>query len=508
MSEKVYYNQVEMIAGKGIGVKMPRTAIIPVVNDPEYGLNAGAVSAGVISTKPLQVIFGVKSWDSKLTYHDAKEFVVAVPRRDQIDNMWVTACSVPKGINEIELAGWTELPSRQIGTPGIAECPLNLECKKAHMIQLKQPMRLIIIGDVVGVSIDTDLLDLSRSEVVRKFPMHEATDNRYTRLYGPSVLSGELIPSAEPPQPFMKKEGAKTFVSKADLYNPEYEAVLMNAIFPMPSYILVSLDEGGNANGFPVSGGLLMAAPVSVQVPILKNSFSYKNIKRTGEFVYSIPLRHQISNFEKLEKNLPDGFKVSGLTLERPNQVKTPGIKECVVNVDCKVWHLDDVPGTDYAIIVADRVGMSIDREHSEYASEMDLYCQYPYAVMDRGMVRKWGFHDTNNLTVKPLPSWGSRYHGGWWTGPEQYQAGMQFWLLELVMSGYLSEEEYFKIRHWMGMFRREGYQAPEPLWSELKKKLTTVLKMMVWAHRDYDKWREVHDYLAQFASEGRWWAP
>ena len=180
MSEKLHYNQVEMTAGRGIGVRMPRTAIIPVVDDPEYGLNAGAVSAGVISVKPLQVIFGVKSWDSKLTYHDAKEFVVAVPRRDQIDNMWVTACSVPKGINEIELAGWTELPSRQIGTPGITECPLNLECKKAHMIQLKQPMRLIIIGDVVGVSIDTDLLDLSRSEVVRKFPMHEATDNRYT----------------------------------------------------------------------------------------------------------------------------------------------------------------------------------------------------------------------------------------------------------------------------------------------------------------------------------------
>jgi hypothetical protein len=31
---------------------------------------------------------------------------------------------------------------------------------------------------------------------------------------------------------------------------------------------------------------------------------------------------------------------------------------------------------------------------------------------------------------------------------------------------------------------------------------------MMVWAHRDYDQWQRVHEYLAKFTYEGRWWSP
>jgi flavin reductase (DIM6/NTAB) family NADH-FMN oxidoreductase RutF len=507
--DKVYFNEVDMVTSPNVGAaRMPRTAIIPVVNDPDYGLNAGPVSAGVVSLKPLQIIFGVKSPNSQATYHDVDEFVVAVPKRDQINHMWVMACSVPKGINEIELAGWTELPSQAINTPGIREVPLNLECRKQHLIQLKAPQRCILIGDVVGVSIDRDLLELSRSDVLKQYPMHEATNNRYTDLYGPSVLSGELIPAAEPAQASQKEGGEKRFVSKADLYRPEEQAVLMNAIFPRPSYIVMSLDEEGAATGLPVSGGLLMSARPAVQIPIPKDSATYANIQRTGEFVYAIPLRSQIGSFERMEAQGPAGFDAADFTLLAPNQIRTPGIQECAINVDCRVHRVEDVPGTDYAVVVGGRVGLSLDKYILEYSNLMEVYCQYPYAVMDRGMVRKWGFHDSRNLTVRPLPSWGSRYHGGWWTGPEQYQAGLHFWLLELLQAAYISEEEFFKIRRWLAWFRREGFPAPEPLWSELKGRLTAVLKMMVWAHRDYDQWQRVHEYLAKFTYEGRWWSP
>jgi len=512
--EKIQLNEVEMVT-KGstsqVGAtRMPRTAVIPVVNDPKYGLNAGAVSAGVVNLDPLHVLFGVKSPASKLTYHKATEFVVALPRRDQIDHMWVTACSVPVGINEIELAGWTELPSQVIATPGIKEVPLNLECKKVHMIQLDEPLRCILIGEVVGVSIDTHLLTLPRSEVIKQFPMHEATSNPYTGIYGPSVLSGELVPLAEQPQVDVEKrgDGEKTFVKASDLYKPENQAVAMNAIFPRPSYILITLDEKGHPNGLLTSGGLMMSARPGVQISVPKNSYSYENIKRTGEFVYAITTRDLLENFEAMENNTPDGFEAAGFSFLKPNQIKVLGLAECPVNVDCKVLRFEDVPGTNYAVVVAKRVGVSIDKEIANMPNMMDLYSKYLYAVVDRGMKRKWGFHDRENLTVRPLPSWGSRYHGGWWTGPEQYQAGFNLWLLELVQAGYISDEEFFKIRLWVSWFRREGFPAPEPLWSELRQRLTRVLKMMVWAHRDYDKWHKVHQYLAKFTYQGSWKSP
>ncbi|MBN1687390.1 MAG: flavin reductase [Spirochaetales bacterium] len=511
--EKAQVSQVDMVtkshSPQVSAARMPRTAIIPVVNDPKYGLNAGAVSAGVVSLKPLHVLFGVKSPDSKLTYHKAEEFVVAVPKKSQINHLWVTACSVPAGINEIELAGWNELPSQVISTPGIREVPLNLECRKAHTIQLDEPQRCIVIGEVVGVSIDTDLLSRSRSDVVSQYPMHEATDNPHTGLYGPSVLSGEIVPAPDPPRtgPGKGDENGKTFVRGAELFRSQNDAVAMNAVFPMPAYILVTLDEKGRPNALPAYGGLMMSARPSVQIPVAKDSYTYANLKRTGEFVQAITTRELMENYEAMEKNTPDGFKASGFSLLNPDTIRTPGLAECRVNVYCRVLRIEDVPGADYAVVIAERVGASVDSEILELPNIMPLYSEYMYAVMDRGMKRKWGFHDKKNLSVRPLPSWGSRYHGGWWTGPEQYQAGFNFWLFELVQAGYMTEEEFFKIRLWIGWFRREGFPAPEPLWSELKDRLTRVLKMMVWAHRNDSKWHEVHEYLAQFAGE-RWWSP
>ena len=53
--EKIRLNAVEMVkntnAPKFGATRMPRTAIIPVIDDPTYGVNAGAVSAGVLLTR-------------------------------------------------------------------------------------------------------------------------------------------------------------------------------------------------------------------------------------------------------------------------------------------------------------------------------------------------------------------------------------------------------------------------------------------------------------------------
>jgi len=167
--EKIRFTEIELVQNdKGSNCarasKMPRTAVIPVVRDKKTNyINASPYSGGVISLKPYQVFFGIKSWDSKFTFREADEFVIAVPSRSQIHQMWVMACSVPHGINEIDLAGWTEMKSVEVSTPGIAECPLNLECKKVIHIQLGEFLRDIVVGEVVGISIDTNLLNLKRA---------------------------------------------------------------------------------------------------------------------------------------------------------------------------------------------------------------------------------------------------------------------------------------------------------------------------------------------------------
>jgi flavin reductase (DIM6/NTAB) family NADH-FMN oxidoreductase RutF len=375
-------------------------------------------------------------------------------------------------------------------------------------IQLPQPLRAIIIADVVGISINSDLLEKSRSDVVKEFPMHEANiENPDTGLYGPSILSGELVGSSVKAarKKRSKKKGDKTFISRDAFYRAENQDVLMNAVWPRPSYIVVVNDENERTYALPVAGGLLMNNRPTIQIPLAKDSTIHRNIIRSGEFVVSIPFRKQLDKFEALEKNLHTGYEDAGFSLLKGNQISTPGLKECPVNIDCKVFSIEKIPGNDLVLVLGRKVGLSIDQEVLQYKDYMEAYSQFLYAVMDKGMVRKWGFHDIKNLSVKPLPSWGSRLHGGYWTGPEQYQAGMQFWLAGLVESKYISEEDYFKMRRWIAWWRNEGFWAPEPLRSELRKRLTSVLKMMLWAHRDKKKWKEIHDFFESYPYEGKW---
>ncbi len=502
--------------------KMPRTAVIPVVRNSKTGyLNAAPYSGGVAKTKPLQILFGPKSPHAIRDFKEAEEFCAAIPMRNQIDHVWVMALEVPHGINEIELAGWHTLPSKNIETPGIEECPLNLECKKIFFGQLPPPWRAIVISEVVGASIDSDLLDLSRAEVVRLFPMHEAGSHPDTGLYGPSVLSGEMIPPAElvSPQPLTrgKTRSKKTYVTCSDLYKPENDRVLMNAIWPRPSYILMTIDEKNDVSALPISGGSLQSTEPAVQIPVPKDSHSYRDIRRSKEFVVSVPDRPLIDNFERLIKTSGD-IKAAGFSLLKPNMLKIPGISECPVTMDCKAVMLEDVPGTDYAILVGRKIGVVLDkeittrldpklhplRERLIYMNK--VYGSYIYAVMDRGMVRKWGFHDENNLSVRPLPSWGSRYTGGWW-GPGP---ALNYWLIELCDEGLISKREYYKIRHTLRLWN-DGTGIPHlaefvdaKLKKELREHLTNLLRMMAWAHRDQEKWDQVHEYLCTFPEEPR----
>ena len=509
---KKYFDSNDMVTKERqnctAAAKMPRPGVIVVVRDKETGyINAAPYSGGVLSIKPFQIVFGVKSWDAKFTYKDADEFVVSIPKKSQIDHMWVMACSVPHGINEIEIANWNELPSKQINTPGIKECPINLECKTAHFIQLKQPLRAIIVADVIGINMDASLLNMRRSEAIKQIPIFEASWNTYTGLYGPSVLDGEMLgyieTNSKSRNELLTEENndEKVYISRNEFYYEKNQNILSNAIWPMPSYVLCSTDEVNRLCGSPVTGGLLMSARPAIQVPVLKDSIPYKNIKRNNEFVLSIPVRSQITSFEELIDN-PNNIKAAGLTALKKNQINTPGIMEYPVNIDCKVVRFDDIPGSDYSLLIGEKVGISVDNEILEYKDMMDLYSQFLYSVRDKEMKRRWSFHDKNNLSVKPLPSWGSRYYGGWLLVPENFQYGMYYWLIELVESAYLSKAEFDQIRIWLTWWRREGYLAPEDLRSELKQRLTTLFKMMVWAHRDFDKWHKIKEYLAQFPLE------
>ncbi len=54
---------------------------------------------------------------------------MALPGPDLVRQTWICAVPMPRGFCEGEAAGLTLLPSHVVSVPGIAECPVNLECR-------------------------------------------------------------------------------------------------------------------------------------------------------------------------------------------------------------------------------------------------------------------------------------------------------------------------------------------------------------------------------------------
>lgn len=123
-----------------------------------------------ISSAPPYVMFAVGSKDTKGTPKDTlrnvqqvPEFVVNVASWEQREVLNQTSAEYAADINEFEKTGLTEIASRIVQPPRIAEAKAALECRVYRIIELPSPPdgrnRHMIIGEVVGIHISDDVIE-------------------------------------------------------------------------------------------------------------------------------------------------------------------------------------------------------------------------------------------------------------------------------------------------------------------------------------------------------------
>ena len=496
--------------------KCPRTACVTVIRDSELGyLNAGVYSGGVISIDPWLIVFGVKSWDAKTAFEDVQEFTVNLTAKGQVNDLYIFGNSIPHGISEIDVAGFTEFKLPGCDTPAVKELPVNLKCKVRKLIKLGHALRNIVVAEVTGLAINANLLDMTRAEVANTLPLHEAVlIHPYTHKYPPGGYApGNLGPvlrgagGTPSGHKFTPDENGKVYIYKEQFYTAPFNDVFVRAFFPRPNTFIMSNNEDGSTRARHLCGGLLMHSPPAVQVPLRKDEVTLENIRRTGVFTVAYPVVEVEKEFLALRDKKDGCLDGTGFSLEKnTGNGPVPGIKECPVNMECKVISINDIPDSDYVLILANKVGLYAEKDLADIAPVDGLVSYFPrmiYSVLDSGMTEQFASMAEFN-PVLPLPTYGSRHSGLWFTGPEMWQSGYTSWLLELLLSGYIYEKEYYQIRKWMADFRYEGHFSPDPLRTECRNNLTEALRMMVRAHRDYDKWRAIHEFFDKFEYSGQ----
>lgn len=108
---------------------------------------------GICCSKPPCVNISLR----KATYTyasitDKQAFTVNIPSEDYIKEADYCGIVSGKDVNKFAVAGLTPVRSEQVEAPYVAECPLILECKVLHAIEIG--LHTQFVGEIVDVKVD------------------------------------------------------------------------------------------------------------------------------------------------------------------------------------------------------------------------------------------------------------------------------------------------------------------------------------------------------------------
>lgn len=137
-----------------VGTVTPRPIALVTTLGPD-GPNAAPFSFfNAVGSDPAMLMFSVgdrsgQAKDTVRNIRETPEFVVHIVSDAIKDKMNICAVDYPFGVNELEKAGFTALPSRKVKPPYIAEAPVALECRLMQIVELGRKPYHVVFGEVV-----------------------------------------------------------------------------------------------------------------------------------------------------------------------------------------------------------------------------------------------------------------------------------------------------------------------------------------------------------------------
>ena len=115
-------------------------------------------ASSICSSNPPTVGVAIGTAQYSLTLiEQTQDFGVNIPCADQLAQTDYCGSHSGRTMNKFEAAGLTPMPSTQITSPLIEECPVSMECKLVDTVNLGNHDWLI--GEIVAVHVDDAVLD-------------------------------------------------------------------------------------------------------------------------------------------------------------------------------------------------------------------------------------------------------------------------------------------------------------------------------------------------------------
>jgi flavin reductase (DIM6/NTAB) family NADH-FMN oxidoreductase RutF len=133
-------------------------------------------------------------------------------------------------------------------------------------------------------------------------------------------------------------------------------------VFPRPVALVSMRTEKGD-NIITLSWvGVVCSSPPVIAMGIRKNRHSYEMIMESGEFVVNIPDADKVREADfcgTRSGSDTDKFKKTGFTKGKGKVVKAPLIKECPINMECKL--IKSIALGSHTLFLGEVVGTHVD---------------------------------------------------------------------------------------------------------------------------------------------------
>lgn len=181
------------------GCIVPRPIALVTTLGP-LGPNAAPFSLfNMAGSAPPMVMFSVgdqEDGSAKDTIQNLRhlpEFVVHICNEAIAERMNVCATDFPTGVNELNEAGFTALPSVKVRPPRIAEAPVQLEGRVMRIIDAGERHH-VVLGEVVWFHFhDGIVTDSYRVDVAHLNPIGRLSGPNYARIRDVFQMEREFI---------------------------------------------------------------------------------------------------------------------------------------------------------------------------------------------------------------------------------------------------------------------------------------------------------------------------
>lgn len=158
-------------------------------------------------------------------------------------------------------------------------------------------------------------------------------------------------------------------------------------VLPLPVVLISTISKDGVRNIAPWSCVMPILRPLDeILIASWIKRDTLKNIRETGDFVINVPSASIADAVMICSKNFPpevDEFERSGLTPLLSQQVKSPGIKECIARMECIL--LEEIIREKYSLAIGKVVHLEVEDKFLNEAGEIDYEHASPLTAMSSG---------------------------------------------------------------------------------------------------------------------------